>query len=240
MLVFPAIDLVDGKCVRLTKGDFASTKVYNDNPVQMLQDLSNIGATFVHIVDLDGAKKGSIAQLDLIGKLARNEKLDIQVGGGIRAASDIHNLLNLGVNRVVLGSVCVSSRELVKSMFKEFGPEKIVMALDCQIDALGTPIVKTHGWQDSSGVSAWELLDFYNGVKYLLCTDISVDGTLMGPNLDLYREIQKRYPHIQLIASGGVSSDHDLDELRKLNVYAVVVGKAMYEGKVDIEKALKC
>lgn len=240
MLIFPAIDLVDGKCVRLTKGDFDSTKIYNDNPVQMLQDLSEIGAKFVHIVDLDGAKKGSVAQLNLIGKLANSEKLEIQVGGGIRAAADIHNLLNLGINRVVVGSICVSNRNLVKSMLKEFGSDKIVMALDCQIDDNGTPIIKTHGWQDLSSVSAWELLDFYSDVKYVLCTDISVDGTLMGPNLELYSQIKKRYPHIQVIASGGVSSEKDLDDLRNIGMYAVVVGKAMYEGRIDMEKVLKC
>lgn len=240
MLIFPAIDLMNGKCVRLTKGDFTTTQVYNDNPEQMLQNLSNIGAKFVHIVDLDGAKKGQVSQLDLIGKLANNKKLEIQVGGGIRAISDIHNLLNLGVNRVVLGSICVSNRALVKSMFHEFGAEKIVLALDCMLDENDVPLVKTHGWQDSSGESVWDLLDFYHEVKYLLCTDISVDGTLQGPNLALYRDIKERYPLLQIIASGGVSSHQDLANLRDLGMYAVVVGKAMYEGKVDIAKALKC
>ena len=239
MLVFPAIDLVNGKCVRLTKGDFASTKVYHDDPVQMLQDLADKGAKLVHIVDLDGAKKGSIAQLELIYKLVKNDTLAIQVGGGVRSISDINNLLNAGVKRVVLGSICVSSKNLVKEMLAEFGADKIVLALDCMLDENGTPVVKTHGWQDSSGENIWELLDFYDEAKYLLCTDISVDGTLMGPNLELYREIKKRSPQLQIIASGGVSSNHDLDELRKIDVYGVVVGKAMYEGRIDIEKALK-
>lgn len=240
MLVFPAIDLVGGKCVRLTKGDFASTKIYHDDPVQMLQGLAIKGANFVHVVDLDGAKKGGIVQLELIHKLAQNIDLDIQVGGGIRTIADINHLLNAGVKRVVLGSVCVVDRNLVKEMLTEFGCEKIVLALDCLLNENGVPVVKTHGWQNSSGESLWELLGFYHEAKYLLCTDIKVDGTLMGPNLELYREIKRCYPKLQIIASGGVSSDYDLDELRKLDVYAVVVGKAMYEGTIDIAKALKC
>jgi phosphoribosylformimino-5-aminoimidazole carboxamide ribotide isomerase len=123
-------------------------------------------------------------------------------------------------------------------MFKEFGTDKIVMALDCQIDATGTPIVKTHGWQDSNGDSIWELLDFYKEAKYLLCTDISVDGTLKGPNIELYQQLKIRYPQLQLIASGGVSSLDDLKALKKIGVYATVVGKAMYEAKIDIKEAL--
>ena len=266
MLIYPAIDLREGKCVRLTKGDFASSTVYNDNPKGMLETLATHGAKWVHIVDLDGAKQGSVAQTELLQDLLSKHNhvkmpfgndfvlpdlirdpccetpmhLNIQVGGGVRSKTDIETILNYGANRVVLGSICVSNRESVKLWLDEFGNEKLVLALDCAINAHGIPCVKTRGWQDDSAISVWELLEYYTNAKYLLCTDISVDGTLAGPNIDLYKQIKKRFPDLNIIASGGVGSYDDLDKLREIDVYAVVVGKAMYEGKIDIAKVLSC
>ena len=236
MRIYPAIDLRDGKCVRLTKGDFATTKVYSDNPAAMLAEFASYGATWVHMVDLDGAKQGAFAQSELIGQLVASSKLNIQVGGGVRTTEDIEKLFAYGVKRVVLGSICVSNRELVKSWLDKFGSERLVLALDCHINKDGTPMIKTHGWQDESTVTVWDLLEFYANVKYVLCTDISVDGTLEGPSIPLYEELQRRFPEIKLIASGGVGQDEDLLKLKQLNVHGVVVGKAIYEGKIALDK----
>lgn len=236
MIIFPAIDLRDGKCVRLTKGDFNTTKVYNENPHDMLSQFKQAGATWVHIVDLDGAKQGSIAQASLINDLLANNELNIEVGGGVRTEKDLEILFNCGVNRVIVGSVSVSNRDMVYQWIESYGADKIVLALDCQFNQEGIPVVKTHGWQADSQYSVWDLLDFYSNAKYILCTDISVDGMLTGPSIELYKQIQERYPHLEVIASGGVGSYSDLEELKKLGVYGVVVGKAIYEGKVELNK----
>jgi phosphoribosylformimino-5-aminoimidazole carboxamide ribotide isomerase len=236
MIVYPAIDLRDGKCVRLTKGDFATTKVYNDNPASILSEFAKFGATWVHMVDLDGAKAGTITQGDLIKSLVSSSDLKIQVGGGIRNSEDIERLFEYGVSRVVLGSICVSNKELVKQWLDKFGCEKIVLALDCHLNSDGTPMVKTHGWRNESTETVWDLLNFYATAKYVLCTDISVDGTLEGPSINLYQELQQRFPEISLIASGGVGTFDDLIKLKELNVYGVVVGKAIYEGKIPLDK----
>lgn len=234
MIVFPAIDLRDGKCVRLTKGDFATTKVYNDNPLLMLESFWQYKFVWAHMVDLDGAKLGSPAQGELIAELVKQSGLNIQVGGGIRTREHIEGLLNSGVKRVVLGSICISKPDLVKSWLSEFGNDKIVLALDCELKN-GVPVVKTHGWQEDSQKSIWDLLEFYDLAKYVLCTDISVDGTLAGPSIELYQQIMDKFPHINLIASGGVGKIEDLVKLNELGVYGVVVGKAIYEGTIKLE-----
>lgn len=233
MLIFPAIDLCNGKCVRLVKGDFASSKIYDTTPLTMLDCFKEHNFSWVHIVDLDGARLGKIAQAETITNLVKTSGLNIQVGGGIRDAADIEYLLSHGVARVVLGSICITQTELVKTWINEFGSEKIVLALDCQlIDDV--PVVKMHGWQEDSHKSIWELLEFYATAKYVLCTDISVDGTLAGPNILLYEQIMARFPDIHLIASGGVGSIKDLHALNKSGIYATVVGKAIYEGTISL------
>lgn len=236
MIVYPAIDLRDGKCVRLTKGDFSTTKVYNDNPTSILEEFAKYGASWVHMVDLDGAKQGSFAQSDLIKKLVQSSKLNIQVGGGVRTTTDIEKLLDFGVKRVVLGSICVSNPAQVKEWLDKFGNDRLVLALDCHINKDGTPMVKTHGWQNESTNTVWDLLKYFGSAKYVLCTDISVDGTLEGPSINLYQELQQRFPDIKLIASGGVGQYDDLIKLKQLNVHGVVVGKAIYEGKIPLDK----
>ncbi|HLX54294.1 MAG TPA: 1-(5-phosphoribosyl)-5-[(5-phosphoribosylamino)methylideneamino]imidazole-4-carboxamide isomerase [Aquella sp.] len=238
MIIFPAIDLRNGKCVRLTKGDFATTKVYNDNPLLMLESFKQHNFSWVHMVDLDGAKQGSPAQGEIIANLVKHSGLNIQVGGGIRTKADIEYLLSSGVKRVVLGSICVSNPELVKGWFDQFGSEKIVLALDCQLKD-DVPVVKTHGWQEDSQKNIWDLLEFYDLVKYVLCTDISVDGTLAGPSIKLYKQIMNKFPQVNLIASGGVGNIDHLLELNELGVYGVVVGKAIYEGTIKLDDITK-
>jgi len=238
MVIYPAIDLRDGKCVRLYKGDFATTKVYNENPAEMLAEFANAGSEWVHMVDLDGAKAGKFVQADLIRKLISESKLNIEVGGGIRNTSDLELLFNAGVKRAVVGSVCVSNPDLVNQWLNDFGADRVVLALDCSLDANGVPKVRTHGWQEESTLSVYDVLNNYSSARYVLCTDVGVDGTLAGPSIALYRQIQNRYPDLQLIASGGVGKLADITELNELNVHGVVVGKALYENQFSLRDAL--
>lgn len=239
MIIYPAIDLRDGKCVRLYKGDFATTKIYNENPQQVLEEFIESGATWLHLVDLDGAKAGKIVQLDLIKQLVQNNrKINIEVGGGIRSIEDVRALLAAGVARIVVGSVCVSNPILVNQWIEEFGTEKIVLALDCALDNQGIPKVKTHGWQQESTLSVYDILAYYPQAKYVLCTDIGVDGTLVGPSLALYQQLKNKFPQLEIIASGGVGKLDDIIQLKSIGVNGIVVGKALYENKFTLRDAL--
>lgn len=238
MVIYPAIDLRDGKCVRLYKGDFATTKIYNDNPAAMLEEFATAGSEWVHMVDLDGAKAGKFTQGELIAKLVKNSSLKIEVGGGVRSTEDLELLFAAGVARVVVGSVCVSEPALVNQWMTRFGADKIVLALDCSLDNQGMPKVRTHGWQQESSLSVYDVLDNYPNAQYVLCTDVGVDGTLAGPSIALYKQIQLRYPSLNLIASGGVGKLADVVELRQLDVHGVVIGKALYENQFDLASAL--
>ncbi len=238
MVIYPAIDLRDGKCVRLYKGDFATTKIYNENPSQMLASFAAAGSQWVHMVDLDGAKAGKLLQVELISELVKGAQLNIEVGGGIRSTEDLEALFTAGVKRAVIGSVSVKEPQLVNEWLTTFGPEKIVLALDCSLDQKGTPMVRTHGWQEESTLSVYDVLNNYPNAKYVLCTDVGVDGTLAGPSIALYKQIQLRYPGLNLIASGGVGKLADVKELKDIGVHGVVIGKALYENKFSLEEAL--
>lgn len=238
MIIYPAIDLSDGKCVRLYKGDFATTKIYNEDPFSVLAEFEDAGSTWVHIVDLDGAKAGKFMQMELISRLVSNSKLNIEIGGGIRSTEDIKKLLDLGVKRVVVGSIAVSNPQLTNEWMNEFGADKIVLALDCRLDDEGVPRAQTHGWQQENGISIYEVLEHYPNAEYVLCTDVSVDGTLAGPSIALYKQIQSRYPNINIIASGGVGNLSDVVELKKLNLHGIVIGKALYENQFTLKDVL--
>lgn len=238
MVIYPAIDLRDGKCVRLYKGDFSTTKVYSENPIQMLENFAAAGSDWVHMVDLDGAKDGKFSQGKLISQLVKNSTLNIEVGGGIRSVADLESLFAAGVKRAVVGSICISNPELVNSWLAEYGPDKIALALDCSLDNNGIPKVRIHGWQEESVLSVYEVLNHYPTAKYVLCTDIGVDGTLAGPSLALYKQIQIRYPNLNLIASGGVGKLADIQGLKELGIHGVVIGKALYENQFSLEEAL--
>lgn len=238
MVIYPAIDLRDGKCVRLYKGDFAQTKIYNETPENMLAEFAKSGAIWTHMVDLDGAKAGQVLQAEFIGKLLKNTNLKIEVGGGIRTTDDIESLFKAGVSRAVVGSVCVSNPKLVNEWMEHFGADKIVLALDCSLDTNGVPKVRTHGWQEESSLSIYDVLANYPTAQYVLCTDIAVDGTLEGPSIALYTQMMERCPQINIIASGGVGKLEDVKVLRKLGVHGVVIGKALYEGKFTVSEAL--
>ena len=241
-MIIPAIDLIDGKVVRLYQGDYAKTTEYQLDPVDVVKDYASQGATLLHIVDLTGAKDPSKRQLPLIKKMAATGLMSFQAGGGVRSKEDVTGLLNAGVSRVVIGSLAVSEQDLVAAWFTEFGADKIVLALDINIDENGNKFVATHGWQQNSGVSIDTLIAHYAkvGLTHVLCTDISKDGTLQGANNQLYQELVTQYPDIQWQASGGIGSLNDIDTLKPSQVSGVILGRALLEGKFTLVEAIQC
>lgn len=241
-MIIPAIDLIEGKVVRLYQGDYAQTTEYKLDPIEVVKDYASQGADILHIVDLTGAKDPSKRQIPLIKQMAATGLMTFQSGGGIRNKQDVEDLLNAGVERVVIGSLAVSQQDTVAEWFTEFGAEHIVLALDVNIDDQGNKFVATHGWQKDSGVSIEDLIAHYStvGLKHVLCTDISRDGTLSGSNTSLYAELVEQYPQIQWQASGGIGALSDIDALKPTRVNGVILGRALLEGKFTLEEAIAC
>jgi phosphoribosylformimino-5-aminoimidazole carboxamide ribotide isomerase len=242
MKIFPAIDLINGQCVRLEKGRFDSKTEYSSDPVAMAKSFKEAGAKFLHVVDLDGAKTGGLKQGKLISEIAKTSGLSVQAGGGVRTEEDCQLLLENGVDRIVIGSLAVKSPDLVEGFFKKFGPDRITLALDVNIDDSGIPKVATQGWQEQGSVSVSEIIDRFSnvGLSAVLCTDISRDGMLQGPNTDLYKNLLEEFPAINWIASGGVGSIPHISECQSIGMDGLIIGKALYENKFTIEEALSC
>jgi phosphoribosylformimino-5-aminoimidazole carboxamide ribotide isomerase len=241
-MIIPAIDLIEGKVVRLYQGDYAQTTEYKLDPVEVVKDYAKQGAKLLHIVDLTGAKNPEKRQIPLIKSMVACGLMSFQAGGGVRTKQDVIDLLEAGVNRVVIGSLAVSEQGLVASWFTEFGADKMVLALDINIDENNNKFVATHGWQQDSGVSIDTLIAHYSavGLRHVLCTDISKDGTLKGANNDLYKELVAQYPKIQWQASGGIGSLADINALKPSNVQSVILGRALLEGKFTLVEAIQC
>ncbi|MCV2885078.1 1-(5-phosphoribosyl)-5-[(5-phosphoribosylamino)methylideneamino]imidazole-4-carboxamide isomerase [Aestuariibacter sp. AA17] len=241
-MIIPAIDLIDGKVVRLFQGDYEKKTEYQFDPIDVVNQYADAGATWLHIVDLTGAKDTNKRQLALIESMVNTKRMQFQAGGGIRSQQDVEGLLGAGVSRVVIGSLAVKSPELVKSWITTYGSDAIVLALDINIDANGNKFIATHGWQENSGVSIESLLDdfLHVGAKHVLCTDISRDGTLQGANDALYAEMSKQYPSVKWQASGGIGGLTDIQDLKPTGVDGVILGRALLEGKFTLEEAIAC
>lgn len=236
MIIYPAIDLIAGEVVRLHKGDFAQKKTYGTDPVAVARAYADAGASWLHLVDLDGAKDPANRQTGLIGQIIAGSGLKVQTGGGIRSRGDVEALLDAGASRVVIGSLAVREPDLVRRMFVDFGAEAICLAADV-IRQDGAFMIAVSGWQEASNLP---LADFINGfadvgLRHVLCTDIDRDGTMTGPNVGLYAEMKAEFPDIQLQASGGVKGIEDLDGL---TTDGVIIGRAIYEGAIDLKAAL--
>jgi phosphoribosylformimino-5-aminoimidazole carboxamide ribotide isomerase len=242
VIIYPAIDLRSGKCVRLYQGDYARETIYNTEPLAVVKEIIAAGADWLHVIDLDAAKNPEQNQASLIGELVRSNKIKVQVGGGIRHAYQIRNLLEQGVSRVIIGSMAVSSPGLVFEWFKLFGAEKLVLAVDIIYDENKQPLVATNAWQDITTRSLFELVAYYQSacLQHVLCTNVMLDGTLKGPDYFLYEELLQRFPAIKLQASGGVSSLADIKLLREQRLDGVVIGRALYENKFTLQEALLC
>jgi len=238
VLLIPAIDLRNGRCVRLFKGDFAAETRYDYEPHELLQRYREIGATWLHVVDLDGARDGTLANRAIAISLASQTAVKIQLGGGVRSAVVIDDLLRHGVARVVIGSLAVEQPREVIGWLDQFAAARICLAFDIRNDATGVPRVRTRGWTEGGQLSLWEALEPFlsHGVQHVLCTDIDRDGALSGPNLELYREARQRYPQIVWQASGGVRDAADLAALAELGMAAAVSGKALLEERITAEE----
>lgn len=241
-MIIPALDLIDGKVVRLHQGDYGQQRDYGSDPLPRLQDYVRQGATVLHLVDLTGAKDPAKRQIALLKTLVDGVDVTVQVGGGIRSRDDVHALLEAGASRVVVGSTAVKQPEEVKRWFAEFGAEAIVLALDVRIDASNRKEVAISGWQEAAGVTLEEVItDFQQvGLKHVLCTDISRDGTLSGSNVALYQEVTARFPTIAFQSSGGIGDLNDIAALRGSGVQGVIVGRALLEDKFTVSEAIAC
>ena len=241
-MIIPALDLIEGKVVRLHQGDYGQQRDYGSDPLPRLQDYEAQGAEVLHLVDLTGAKDPAARQIPLLTKLLAGVNVPVQVGGGIRTRQDVEALLAAGATRVVVGSTAVKDPAEVKSWFEQYGPEAIVLALDVRIDVSNRKEVAISGWQEAAGVTLEEVIEQFLpvGLKHVLCTDISRDGTMSGSNVELYREISARFPTIEFQSSGGIGSLDDVAALNGCGAKGVIVGRALLEGKFTVKEAISC
>ncbi|KOC91414.1 1-(5-phosphoribosyl)-5-[(5-phosphoribosylamino)methylideneamino]imidazole-4-carboxamide isomerase [Winslowiella iniecta] len=241
-MIIPALDLIDGKVVRLHQGDYGQQRDYGSDPLPRLQDYQRQGAEVLHLVDLTGAKDPAARQIPLLQKLLAGVTIPVQVGGGIRTKQDVAALLDAGATRVVVGSTAVKQPEDVQKWFEEYGAEAIVLALDVRIDADNRKEVAISGWQEAADVTLEQVIEQFLpfGLKHVLCTDISRDGTLSGSNVTLYQEVTARYPQIAFQSSGGIGSLEDIAALRGCGVQGVIVGRALLEDKFTVTEAISC
>ena len=233
MIVYPAMDLMGGRVVRLAQGRFDDATTYAAEPAEALAQFAAAGAEWAHVVDLDGARAGAPVQHNLIAGLAAAAPLQLQVAGGFRSRDQIARMFDAGVGRVVIGSLAVREPERVRGFFAEFG-DRITLSLDVRL-VDGVPLVATAGWTEDSGQSLWDVAALYPEARHLLLTDIGRDGMLAGPNFALLEEAGARLPHLAIQASGGVSS---LDDLARLTTAGAIVGKALWEGRIDLTEAV--
>ena len=241
MKIIPAIDLRSGRVVRLKQGDYAQETRYEFDAAALAADYADAGAEWLHLVDLDGARSGTFENLRVIEKIAASERLAVQAGGGVRSEDDVQRLFDAGVARVVVGSVAVREPDLVEQWIARHGEDKLCIALDTRfVDDVWT--LPSAGWTENSAATLDELAPRYAvaGARHLLCTDISRDGMLSGPNLDLYAHLAKIAPQLSVIASGGVRSAADVQALRALNLGGVVLGRSLLEGKLTLAEAFVC
>ena len=241
-MIIPAIDLIDGCVVRLHQGNYGARRDYGEDPLVRLQRYQASGAQLLHIVDLTGAKDPKARQIPLLRELLGSHSIPVKTGGGIRSADDVRSLLDAGAARVVVGSAAVKRTDEVAGWMKTFGADKLVLALDVRINKAGNAEVAVSGWQENSGVLMDDLIRAFepSGLRYVLTTDISKDGTLAGPNTALYSKLAQTFPNIDFQASGGIGSLDDIRAVSHTGATGVIVGRALLEGKFTLEEAIEC
>jgi len=231
--IIPAIDLIDGKCVRLSQGDYKQKIIYNEQPLEVAKMFEEIGIKRLHLVDLDGAKKGAVVNQKVLETIASKTNLIIDFGGGIKTDDSIQSVFDAGAHMATLGSIAVKNKSLFYSWIKKYGVNKIMLGADVKDEKIAVG-----GWLESTDISIIDFIDenISNGIENIFCTDISKDGLLQGPGIELYKKIISHFPSIQLIASGGVSNIYDLNELKATGCSGVIIGKAIYEGRITIKE----
>lgn len=233
MELIPAIDLIDAKCVRLSQGDYAQTKVYNENPLEVAKAFEDVGIRRLHLVDLDGAKAHHIVNYKVLENIATHTSLEIDFGGGLKSDEDLRIAFECGAKMLTGGSIAVKSPELFEKWLQKYGGERIILGSDVKDEKIAI-----NGWQDKTDIDIWSFLADYQakGVRKTICTDIAFDGMLAGPSIALYRKIIERFPDLYLIASGGVSGMEDIHCLQEAGLPAVIFGKAIYEGRISLQE----
>jgi phosphoribosylformimino-5-aminoimidazole carboxamide ribotide isomerase len=233
MRIIPAIDIIDGKCVRLTQGDYQKKKVYRENPVEVAKEFEDAGIEYLHLVDLDGAKKGMVVNWEVIEDIQAETALNVDFGGGVKTEREVEDLLELGVNQINIGSLAAQSPAIFAEWIHRYGKENFILSAD----VIGEK-VKVAGWQEDGNINLFDLTSQLTeaGLKYITCTDISTDGMLQGPNFNLYRKLRNRFPELKIIASGGITSCDDIEELKYMKLHGAIIGKAIYEGKITLNE----
>jgi phosphoribosylformimino-5-aminoimidazole carboxamide ribotide isomerase len=237
MRIIPAIDIIDGKCVRLTKGDYNTKKIYNENPLEVAKEFEAAGIEYLHVVDLDGAKASEIINYKILEQIASKTNLKIDFGGGLKSDKDLEIAFNSGANQITGGSIAVKNPTVFESWIEKYGSEKIILGADFYPDKSGGKIA-TNGWQEESSMELIPFISDYQkkGIKYVICTDISKDGMLQGPSFNIYKEVLSEVKHLNLIASGGISTFDELPKLAANGCEGVIIGKAIYENKVSLKQ----
>ena len=236
MYIIPAIDIIDGKCVRLTQGDYSQKKIYDDNPVEVAKRYEDHGFSHLHVVDLDGARSKHVVNIDVLKNITKATDLKVDFGGGVKSTRDIEQAFEAGASMITGGSIAVKEPKVFEQWIDQYGPDKIILGADVK----GRNIA-VGGWMDTSEQDIIQFIDHYTkrSIKFVICTDISKDGVLKGSALELYKELLNAFPGINLIASGGVGSLKDVEDLVESGVWGVIVGKAIYEGRVDLDDLIK-
>ena len=237
MRIIPAIDIIDGKCVRLTKGDYNTKKIYNENPLEVAKEFEAAGIEFLHVVDLDGAKASQIINYKVLEQIASKTSLKIDFGGGLKSNKDLEIAFNSGANQITGGSIAVKNSDIFESWIEKYGAQKIILGADFYPDSAGGKIA-TNGWQEESTLELIPFIKRYQdkGIQYVICTDISKDGMLQGPSFDVYKEIITEVKNVKLIASGGISTFDELPRLAENGCEGVIIGKAIYEKKISLKQ----
>ena len=236
MYIIPAIDIIDGKCVRLTQGDYSQKKIYDDNPAEVAKRYEDHGFSHLHVVDLDGARSKHVVNIDVLKNITKATDLKVDFGGGVKSTRDIEQAFEAGASMITGGSIAVKEPKVFEQWIDQYGPDKIILGADVK----GRNIA-VGGWMDTSEQDIIQFIDHYTkrSIKFVICTDISKDGVLKGSALELYKELLNAFPGINLIASGGVGSLKDVEDLAGSGVWGVIVGKAIYEGRVDLDDLIK-
>jgi len=236
MIIIPAIDIIDGKCVRLEQGEYSAKTIYNENPLEVAKQFEDSGIQNLHLVDLDGAKSGQIINWKVLELIASKTNLKVDFGGGVKSDKDIEIAFNSGANQITAGSIAVKDRAKVIDWIRKYGVNKIILGADVKSEKIAIS-----GWQETSDIDIFDFIEDYKkeGIEQIICTDISKDGMLQGTSIDLYQKILSRFPEVKLVASGGVTSINELDKLIEIGTYGAIIGKAIYENRITLKELEK-